>query len=41
MSEDFPLKDETYRILGACFEVNNEMGRGFLEPDYQECLELE
>jgi GxxExxY protein len=41
MSEDFPLKAETYRILGACFEVYNEMGRGFLEPVYQECLELE
>jgi GxxExxY protein len=41
MSENFPLQEETYRILGACFEVYNEMGRGFLEPVYQECLELE
>jgi len=41
MNEEFPLKEETYRILGACFEVYNEMGRGFLEPVYQECLELE
>ena len=41
MNEDFPLKEETYQILGACFEVYNEMGRGFLEPVYQECLELE
>jgi len=41
MSEDFPLKEETYRNLGACFEVYNQMGRGFLEPVYQECLELE
>ena len=41
MSEHFPLKDETYRILGACFEVYNELGCGFLEPVYQECLELE
>ena len=41
MSNDFPLKEETYRILGACFEVYNEMGSGFLEPVYQECLELE
>ena len=41
MSEDFPLKEETYQILGACFEVYNEMGRGFLEPIYQECLEVE
>jgi len=41
MSDEFPLKDETYRILGACFEVYNEMGCGFLEPVYQECLEKE
>lgn len=31
----------TYRILGACFEVYNEQGCGFLEPVYQECLEIE
>jgi len=33
--------DESYKIVGACFEVYNEMGCGFLEPVYQECLELE
>jgi len=41
MTDEFPLKDETYQVLGACFEVNNEMGRGFLESVYQECLEVE
>ena len=34
-------KDESYRIMGACFEVYKEMGCGFLEPVYQECLSLE
>jgi GxxExxY protein len=34
-------KDESYRIMGACFEVYKEMGCGFLEAVYQECLELE
>ncbi len=34
-------KEESYKIIGACFEVYNEMGCGFLEPVYQECLELE
>jgi len=34
-------KEESYRIMGACFEVYTEMGCGFLEPVYQECLELE
>jgi GxxExxY protein len=41
MKDDFPFAAETYRILGACFEVYNEMGCGFLEPVYQECLEAE
>lgn len=35
------LEEETYRILGACFEVYKDKGCGFLEPVYQECLEIE
>jgi len=34
-------RDESYKIIGACFEVYNEKGCGFLEPVYQECLEIE
>src|ERR1051325_4455466 len=34
-------KDEAYRIIGGCFEVYKEKGCGFLEPVYQECLEIE
>ena len=41
MTEHFPFADETYRVLGACFEVYNEMGCGFLEAVYQECLAME
>ena len=33
--------DESYRIMGACFEVHNRKGCGFLEAVYQECLEIE
>lgn len=33
--------DEVYRIQGAIFEVSREMGAGFLEAVYQECLALE
>jgi GxxExxY protein len=28
-------------VIGACFEVYKEKGCGFLEPVYQECLEIE
>jgi GxxExxY protein len=34
-------EQETYRVLGACFEVYKEKGCGFLEAVYQECLEIE
>ena len=33
--------EESYRIMGACFEVYKEKGCGFLEAVYQECLEIE
>lgn len=32
---------ESFAIRGACFEVHNEKGSGFLESIYQECLEKE
>ena len=32
---------ESYKIIGACFNVYNEKGHGFLEPVYQECMEIE
>ena len=37
------IKDEvlTAQILNACKDVYNELGRGFLEPVYQEALEKE
>jgi len=38
---DLLLKDECYKIVGACFEVYNNKGNGFLESVYQECLEIE
>lgn len=34
-------EDETYQIRGAIYEVYREMGCGFLEAVYQECLEKE
>lgn len=38
---DLLFKEESYRIMGACFEVYKEKGCGFVEPVYQECLTLE
>lgn len=35
------FEEESYRIRGAVFEVYREMGCGFLEAVYQECLERE
>ena len=35
------FKEESYQIIGACFEVYNQMGAGFLEAVYQECLTIE
>jgi len=32
-------KEESYKIMGAMFEVYKEMGCGFLEGVYQECVE--
>ena len=38
---DLIYKDECYRIIGACFAVYKDKGAGFVEPIYQECLEIE
>ena len=35
------FKEESYKIIGACFEVYKDKGSGFLEAVYQECLALE
>jgi len=39
--KDFLYKSESYAIRGAIFEVYNELGTGFLEGVYQECLTRE
>jgi GxxExxY protein len=38
---DYLYSDETYKIRGAIYEVYKEIGCGFLEAVYQECLEIE
>ncbi len=34
-------KEESYAIMGACFNVYKDKGCGFLEMVYQECLAIE
>ena len=41
MDENIWYREECYQIQGAVFEVYREMGCGFLEAVYQECLEKE
>ena len=41
INEKILYKDECYAVQGAIFEVYRELGCGFLEQVYQECLEKE
>ena len=41
MDTELIYKDECYAIIGACFNVYKDKGCGFLEPVYQECMEIE
>jgi GxxExxY protein len=34
-------EEESYKIIGACFEVHKTLGCGFLEAVYQEALMIE
>ena len=35
------LEGEGYRLMGAAFEVYNQLGYGMAEEVYQQCLEIE
>jgi GxxExxY protein len=39
--ENLLFAEEAFRIQGAVFEVARQMGTGFLEAVYQECLAIE
>ena len=41
MEKEIIFKQESYNIIGACFEVYKDKGNGFLEAVYQECLKHE
>ncbi|NMB72731.1 MAG: GxxExxY protein [Bacteroidales bacterium] len=39
--EKIIYKDESYKIIGKCMEVHNNLGAGFLEIVYKDALEYE
>lgn len=39
--EQIIYKSEAYRIIGACMEVYNTLGYGFLEVVYKDAMEIE
>jgi len=38
---DLLFKEESYKIIGACFEVHKILGHGFKEAVYKDALEFE
>lgn len=39
--EKIIFKEESYKIIGICMEVHNNLGAGFLEIVYKDALEYE
>ena len=36
-----PLNKTTYEVIGSCFDVYNELGKGFLEIVYKDAIQIE
>jgi GxxExxY protein len=41
MSDELLFRGETFRIIGACVAVHKDKGNGFVEPVYQDAMEIE
>ena len=39
--DNFPLKYETYKIIGVCMDVQRTLGFGFSESVYKDAIEVE
>ncbi|MFN8255379.1 MAG: GxxExxY protein [Bacteroidales bacterium] len=39
--EDYIYKNDSYKIIGICMEVHNNLGPGFLEIVYKDAIEME
>src|SRR6185436_1924363 len=40
-ASELVYRQESYKVIGACFEAYKNRGVGFTEPVYQECLQIE
>ena len=40
-NEKYPLQDETFKIIGLCFEVHKISGKSLLEIVYKDAPEIE
>jgi len=38
---EYPLKEESYQIIGICMEVHRILGKGLLEIVYKDAIEYE
>jgi GxxExxY protein len=41
MKDDLLYREECYRLVGACMAVHQDKGNGFVEPVYQDAVEIE
>jgi len=39
--DNFPMREESYKIIGLAMEVHSAIGKGFLEIVYKDALEIE
>ena len=41
MAEEILFRDKAFAVIGACMAVHKDKGNGFIEPVYQDALEIE
>jgi len=39
--DNFPMREETYKIIGLAMKVHRILGKGFLEIVYKDAMEIE
>lgn len=40
-NDDYPLQEETYKIIGVAMEIHRILGKGFSEIVYKDAFEYE